>query len=578
MAGSGKGVLRVAIEDFLETFDLGKLLGKWFVEWGEEQEDSILDSFANVSSEIESIPGYPNELKFTQKRSGKARLQGGIASIIGFGSQLGMSAASGFMSPFIRLINYAVDKKVQSARFDPSAAVTIIRRNPLLANVVLQDIKDMGWSDDRLSAWQTLLTPLLNENDYLVLWLRKELDDAQLLDKLQVLGYQSLDVEFLKKLKQVIPNVTDLVSFAVREAFNDDIAKRFEYDNDFPESIVEWGEKQGLSRFWLSKYWRAHWSLPSPTQGFEMLHRLRPGVSKNPFTVDDLQTLLKTADYPTFFRSRLIDISYAPFTRVDVRRMYKVGVLDETGVIEAYKDLGYDDAKAKKLADFTVKLETGDDDTQKDKEKTLSIALIREALRKNLIDSGRANTMLSEYLPLESDREIVIKATLFQKEVDSKPDYITEYNRELKSAIEKSYTARMTTRDEAVTMMTSINIPIEEIELFLSLADFIYGENAQNQSIKLIGDAYTSRAIDYNTAVIKLGAINITGLQQTQLFNEWDNARSLPIRRLTEAQYRKAFKLELITFEDYVENIRGLGYTEKDITILGDMAKGGVEE
>ena len=84
----------------------------------------------------------------------------------------------------------------------------------------------------------------------------------------------------------------------------------------------------------LQWYWRAHWELPSPTTGFEMLHRLHPDVLEvigekykemglNPddlkTDLDTLKELLKISDYPKYWRDRLAAISYSPLTRVDLR-------------------------------------------------------------------------------------------------------------------------------------------------------------------------------------------------------------------------------------------------------------------
>ena len=50
MAGKGKGALRIAIEDWFETFDLGKVLAKWFKEVGEEQEGKIASFYPDLFS------------------------------------------------------------------------------------------------------------------------------------------------------------------------------------------------------------------------------------------------------------------------------------------------------------------------------------------------------------------------------------------------------------------------------------------------------------------------------------------------------------------------------------------------
>ena len=148
---------------------------------------------------------------------------------------------------------------------------------------------------------------------------------------------------------QLIPPVGDLVLMGVREAFTPEIASRFGQYEGFPEPLAEWAEKQGLSREWAERYWAAHWSLPSPQMGFEMLHR---GVIGQ----EDLDLLLRALDIMPFWRDKLSAISYNPLTRVDVRRMHALGVLDRAGVKRAYLDVGYSDENAELLTVFTERL------------------------------------------------------------------------------------------------------------------------------------------------------------------------------------------------------------------------------
>src|SRR5262245_62886529 len=47
-------------------------------------------------------------------------------------------------------------------------------------------------------------------------------------------------------------------------------------------------------------------------------------------------------------------ISYKPSTKVDVHKMYDLGVLKIEDVKKAYKDLGYNEENAQRLSDFVA--------------------------------------------------------------------------------------------------------------------------------------------------------------------------------------------------------------------------------
>ncbi len=150
-----------------------------------------------------------------------------------------------------------------------------------------------------------------------------------------------------KELAYQIPPVADIITMAVREAFTPDIAARFGQYQDLPSEFVEWVGKKGLSKEWAERYWAAHWSLPSPQQGFEMLHRGVIGEG-------EINMLMRALDIMPYWRDKLIQIAYRPLSRVDVRRMYALGVIDTSGIRKAYKDIGYNEYNADLMTKFTV--------------------------------------------------------------------------------------------------------------------------------------------------------------------------------------------------------------------------------
>lgn len=221
-------------------------------------------------------------------------------------------------------------------------------------------IKKQGFSEDDAQRLIKIGETAPPEGEALSWWLRNIYNDDDIDLALSKRGWSDKDREALKQAAQIIPPVQDLITMAVREVFTPEVAERFGQFEDFPKDFNDWAAKIGLSEFWAKNYWAAHWVLPSPQMGFEMLHR-------RIIDVDDLNLLLKSADVMPFWRQKIVDISYAPFTRVDIRRMHKVGVLTEEEVFEAYQDIGYDVNKARVLTDFTLELnrdKSADDDVE----------------------------------------------------------------------------------------------------------------------------------------------------------------------------------------------------------------------
>lgn len=192
-----------------------------------------------------------------------------------------------------------------------------------------------------------------NAGEAISLYRRGELDEESFGVVMRQAGViDQIDAQRLYALSDFIPPPTDLIRFMVRDSFDEGIVARFQYDQDFDKKYnaqaQDWGFAQGLDTETAKYYWRAHWDLPSATQSYEMLHRLRPdkkGV-QNPVTREDVRTLLQVNDMAPFWQERLIDISYAVPRLVDTRNMYFRGITTHDGLLSVLQDRGYDRSTA----------------------------------------------------------------------------------------------------------------------------------------------------------------------------------------------------------------------------------------
>ena len=170
-------------------------------------------------------------------------------------------------------------------------------------------------------------------------------DDAT--DALRRAGVQPEYVGDLLSLQRVLPPVSDLIRFAVREVYTPEIAAEFGLFEEFPDRFAAEAARVGLSREDAELYWGAHWDLPSPEQGFRMFHRRiidRPRLAR----------LLRALDFMPGWRDELIELAYLKPGRIDLRRMFRAGVLTEQQVHDGYLDLGYDPTNAQRLTNFAI--------------------------------------------------------------------------------------------------------------------------------------------------------------------------------------------------------------------------------
>ncbi len=275
--------------------------------------------------------------------------------------------------------------------------------------------------------------------------LRKDPSLSTLEQELKKIGIHPNYTDVYKTLAYQIPPVADIITMAVREAFTPAIAAKFGQYQDFPPDLEKYAGQKGLSKEWAERYWAAHWALPSPQQGFSMLHR---GVIDS----TELDMLLRAQDVMPFWRDRLTAIAYRPLTRVDVRRMYKQGVLNEKEVFESYQDQGYDDENAERMAEFTVR------QTLASLSKFTSSDIIK-AFSSRMIDRSTAISLLLDIDIRPEDAKYIVSTAEYKRQWAFTDDQI--------SGIRNLYKKRMYDENQTRDKLARLNLPADQIDVLM---------------------------------------------------------------------------------------------------------------
>ena len=307
-------------------------------------------------------------------------------------------------------------------------------------------IKSISTADIHPDYAQLYLDAILTKpasQDIIAYQLRQDPDLNRLSDELRKIGIHPDYHNMYKQLAYQIPPVADIITMAVREAFTPAIASKFGQYEDLPADYVKYAGMKGLSKEWAERYWAAHWNLPSPMQGFDMLHR---GI----ITKDELVMLLRALDVMPFWRDKLVQLAYNVFTRVDVRRMYGAGVLNKEDVYKAYIEQGYDEIKSRQLTTFTVV------------QRLSSISgftsgNIVTAYAKGLITQSNAQQLLSGMGLSSEEVNTIIQSANYKRDWELKALQI--------DSIEHSYKTKQITLDTARNRLNNLNVPSEQITL-----------------------------------------------------------------------------------------------------------------
>lgn len=569
----GKGILRKAIDDFFDTSPIGQWVGNVWTHVIEMLEKAVLGEYYDLFVRISTDPTIGKYFDPKRFSTVPGIHQGAIGLLGGFAVNMGMGASSSMLAPVFRTMNYAMDNEIKSARIDPVPAIQAAFRNPEWSSWLVTDVANLGYETKRIDALREISRPRIPEAAWITSWLRDEVSRDELTNELKKRGYPEFDIERVMALSKVIPGVQDLISMAVRDAWNEDAVRRFGYDEGFPVEVGQWTAKQGLSSDWALRYWRAHWNLPSPTQGFEMVQRLRPGRVKEPFTQDDLFTLLKVADYPQYFRDKLMQIAYNVVTRVDIRRLFAEGIYSEDDVYQKYLDAGYSPQDAKDLADYTIKNQTDTEEGKKEKRKRLTLSAVITLFKKGQIDEVKAVSKLAELNYYQEDIEFEIAMAKLDMTSTAAIDYRPEYNRDIKSIAEAEYTARFIDKPTAQGLLSSIGMQGDDIEKTLTVAEYKANANRLNDTLNELATGYVNGSMTYQQVIAFMGQLGLSGASQGKLIEDWDGNKKLRVKLLTEAQYRALWNNGAINQGQYEEYMKGLEYSDDSIKWLVSLYK-----
>jgi ABC-type proline/glycine betaine transport system permease subunit len=400
--------------------------------------------------------------------------------------------------------------------------------------------------------------PLPSAGQVQAAFLRGEITLEEHDNYLKHYGLSVSNIELIKQLYMVIPGVGDLIHMAVREAFTPEIAQKFGQYQDYPEEFTQWAQKQGLSKEWSTRYWAAHWELPSASMGFEMLHR---GVIDD----DELKLLLRALDVMPYWRERLIDISYNPLTRVDVRRMYQLGVIDQAQVKRSYLDLGYDDQKAEWLTEFTIRYYTPEDQNQQDEFKTMARTTYSGAYKKHIISEDEYRQFLLNLKYYPDDVELLIQIDNYQALQTDKLFDLEGYRKDWLKIILNAYDRGLLHENEVKPMLIDLGYSEEEASMEISLSDYNRQLAIQNLVVNQVHDQYVTYIIDETGMNNMLNAFNFTAEEILKLQADWQIERTLRTKKPSLSDLKGFFKAGLLSLDELMDEIRGLGYNEKYI-------------
>ncbi len=481
---------------------IGGILGAFF---GQEAPE-LVDRIEGIIKRIEDNPKTPEDVKrLTRPGILPAIPLMGLVVAVAMPVIIG-SLANTVLGPTLQVMVQEENRLMRPTLLGLADGINAVYRGERDQAWLLDVGSQLGYEDEDIRLALGTQRPLPNVGDVLTWRHRQLVSDAEARDELRAAGWTDERIGRYIEASVIIPPLSDLVRFAVREAFPGQDAYR-ETQAETPARFIDEAAKIGLPDTAARSYWAAHWVLPSVSQVFEMFQR---GV----IDAAELDRYLIVADVMPKWRERLTSISYTPFTRVDIRRMHALGLLDDRGVERAYRDIGYSPKDAKAQLAFVQALNNADEKAASAPERDLTRSDLTGAYRDGLL-----------------------------------------------------------TREALVSALTTIGYDDDETALIVARED-LRVETAERRETKgLIVDAAVAGLIEYGEAQDRLAAAGLTTDEQALTLDTIERRREARLAAPTRADLFRFHKARIIDADELRAALGDLGYREPWLSRYIALAK-----
>ena len=176
------------------------------------------------------------------------------------------------------------------------------------------------------------------------------------IEDLRDLGWSEERIAGFRELTNYLPSPQDLVLWQAKEVFEDDAIRKYGLADEFEKLRLDLFAKAGVTEEQAKNFWIAHWQHPSFQQVVELIRRrhmtLSPDLSDGDlkalgFEDADISQIkeayewFRLVEIPPFWRHKLAMLVKETPTRVDIRRFFDLGVINEEELRDMYRRHGY---------------------------------------------------------------------------------------------------------------------------------------------------------------------------------------------------------------------------------------------
>lgn len=536
--------------------------------------------FHGLEDRIDSISGVIERLKRGEFTSADAFFQAAFGNDTSAGLARGLIILASVIPTLIKAVGLAGDPALEAFNhlvqedspvklLSPSDYLTSYYKGVITYDQLVDYLKKQGISEENtvILAQAALTDP--DMGTMIQARRRGILSDTEWRQYITDQRLDNRSADIITQVANLIPNTQDLTRIADKRIWGLNLPDKYGQYAELPQQYLDYMKQQGFDEQFTRWFWAAHWNLPSPNQIFEMYQR-------HVINQEDMQAYLALTDWLPFFRDKLLAISYNPLTRVDIRRMYSLGVLSYADLQSRYEAIGFSPADANLMAQFTAKYEGEEGQNEIDKLKKRIITAVER-----LYVSGKLNFTEAErrLQALGLDAQIAnlsLSLLDFEHAVTIETPKLQSYQTRAVSLISAAYLKGRFSHQDALSELMQAGLGQTDAEEELKYLDLEREANTQTNRVEIELTRYVEETYTQAEFISRLGYFGLSAGEINQLVTEGDLRREKKFKLPTEAQVIKWYNAEVINEQYVMDFLRISGYPDSMIPIIlaGDFGIG----
>lgn len=477
-------------------------------------------------------------------------------------STMAISSAIGGVTG--KAVNRLFEQDTKLELLSPNDYASLMVMFPSQSDLYKSFLYKLGYNDDQIgfliSANRTLLSvsQLITFNRYGLI------NDTDLQTALQVQNYNDSDINnIIQTVFQPLPFST-YVDNVRRGLYDEQYVNSFGLGIGKPADLYHKSKSVGITNEDADRLYYASFTHPSIEQAKEMFRRGL--IDENTY-----DQIIRYSGIAPKFIEPIKSLTNALLTRRDIKSLHSLGNLSTQEVFQQFRKLGYDDNDASLLTNYTIKYDEENHPLGLQKSKVITESIIKDAYLRRLKDEQSTLTELQNIGYSTNDASFLLSVWNYDlhKTVNSKVEQT--HTQKAISNVQQAFLKFTITEQELLGFLETLGYSLANAQQEMLLLEIDRNLQEKEKIEDLIISAYDNYRLDISEVTAKLTQFGFSSDEISAILVKAQLHRELKTTKISVADLDKLLKKQIISPDDYQNQLRAHGYDEVSVSWLSQL-------